>query len=182
MDQGTVIVIVIFGGIFIWVFSKVFSKIKEWIEDEVEDKKRKKFVDKCEKELKEFVEGDAEAQATTETNADNLHSLGCTYDTNKEYKKAAAFFAKAAMQEHMGAQFCLGSLFSEGKGVIQDFEKSRYWYNKAAMQGHSTAQYNLGVLYYNGEGGSRNVSMAKYYFEKAAKQGNTAAQQTLDRL
>jgi hypothetical protein len=174
----------IFIGIIILivVFIVLSIRQKKWEDKKWEEQKKKEFADKCEKELKDLVEGDAEARATTETNADNLHSLGCTYDINKEYKKAAAFFAKAAMQEHMDAQFYLGSLFSEGQGVIQDFEKSRYWYNKAAMQGHSTAQYNLGVLYYNGEGGSRNVSMAKYYFEKSAKQGNTAAKQMLGSL
>ena len=53
---------------------------------------------------------------------------------------------------NVDAQFELGMMYNEGKGVEQDFKEAVKWYQKAADQGDAGAQYALGHLYYNGMG------------------------------
>jgi TPR repeat protein len=48
------------------------------------------------------------------------------------------------------AQFNLGNMYSDGRGVQQDFKQAVAWYRKAAGQGIAEAQYNLGHMYYQG--------------------------------
>ena len=84
------------------------------------------------------------------------------------------------------AQFMLGFLYSEGKGVPQDHQQARQWYEKAAVQGSSGAQLNLGTLYWNGywngEGGPKDYQMALFWFRQAADQGESIAQMKLGML
>src|SRR3989442_15463719 len=47
------------------------------------------------------------------------------------------------------AQFNLGWLYHDGRGVPQDYAQARQWYEKAAAQGNAPAQSNLGWLYAN---------------------------------
>ena len=42
----------------------------------------------------------------------------------KEAKKIAELFRQAAKEEHVGAQYHLGVLYDEGKGVRQSFEEA----------------------------------------------------------
>ncbi len=49
-------------------------------------------------------------------------------------------------------QHLLGSWFSKGDGVKQDYKEAVYWYRKAAEQGVAEAQYNLACMYYKGIG------------------------------
>ncbi|MBR0203611.1 MAG: sel1 repeat family protein, partial [Synergistaceae bacterium] len=48
------------------------------------------------------------------------------------------------------AQYHLGVLFNDGKGVPQDFVQAAKWYTQAASQGHIKAQLYLGLLYQKG--------------------------------
>ena len=50
------------------------------------------------------------------------------------------------------AQYQLGVMFEQGKGVKQSFEMAMKYYEKAAKQGNTDAQYNIGNLYFNGHG------------------------------
>ena len=45
------------------------------------------------------------------------------------------------------AQFNLGLMYRDGKGVAQDFTKARKWFELAAAQGDAEAQCSLGVMY-----------------------------------
>ncbi|MFO0485271.1 MAG: tetratricopeptide repeat protein [Sphingobacteriia bacterium] len=51
------------------------------------------------------------------------------------YKQAAYWWKKAAEQNHVVAQYKLGLLYKEGRGVPKDEEKAHYWFLKAAEQG-----------------------------------------------
>jgi hypothetical protein len=48
------------------------------------------------------------------------------------------------------AQFLLGDMYHEGKGVAQDYKAAVEWYRKAAEQGDAHAQFALGSMYYLG--------------------------------
>ncbi len=77
------------------------------------------------------------------------------------------------------AQFNLGLLYSEGKGVQIDYKQAAFWYGKGAEQGHTGAQYNLAHLYLDGHGVEKNLVKAAYWWRQAAQRGHVLAQQYL---
>ncbi|MBR0097489.1 MAG: SEL1-like repeat protein, partial [Synergistaceae bacterium] len=44
---------------------------------------------------------------------------------------------------HAEAQYNLGNMYINGRGVQQDYQQALYWYRKAAEQGDAGAQNNL---------------------------------------
>ena len=74
----------------------------------------------------------------------------------------------SAEQGDAGAQFNLGIIYDNGKGVKQDFGEAVAWYRKAAEQGHAGAQFNLGFMYDNGRGVEENHSEAVAWYRKGA--------------
>ena len=77
------------------------------------------------------------------------------------------------------AQFNLGQIYYEGKGVPQDDSEAVKWYRKAAERGHAAAQYKLGVMYRKGEGVPQDDSEAVKWLHKSAEQGEAFAQDSL---
>lgn len=73
------------------------------------------------------------------------------------------------------AQNQLGVLYSEGRGVPQNYLEAKDWFKKAADQGHADAQVNLGTLYSLGQGATFSDQMALFWFHKAAEQRNALA-------
>jgi hypothetical protein len=61
-----------------------------------------------------------------------------------------------AAQGSAEAQYYLGMIYANGRGVPQDYAAARGWYEKAAAQGYAMAQYNLGTLYFYGQGVPQN--------------------------
>ncbi len=74
------------------------------------------------------------------------------------------------------AQFNLGDMRLEGKGVPQDYALAAKWHRKAAEQGFPMAQYRLGQLYAEGKGVEKNEALAVKWFNKAAEAGVTLPQ------
>ena len=89
---------------------------------------------------------------------------------------AVYWINRAAEQGHVTAQYYLGSMYYDGKGVEQNLEKALYWTKKAAEQGHAVAQHALGNMYYDGEGVEQNLENALYWTKKAAEQGHLPSQ------
>ena len=69
------------------------------------------------------------------------------------------------------AQFRMGLMYEEGRGVAPDAEAAATWYERAARGGHAGAQNNLGLLHYAGRGVPQSFSTAAHWFELAARQG-----------
>jgi TPR repeat protein len=69
-----------------------------------------------------------------------------------DYATAYRLFKPMAEQGHAEAQYNLGGMYAEGRGVPQDYGKAVKWFRKAAEQGHAEAQYNLGGMYFGGRG------------------------------
>tara|TARA_B110000977_G_scaffold170989_1_gene222165 strand:- start:23 stop:295 length:273 start_codon:yes stop_codon:yes gene_type:complete len=57
-----------------------------------------------------------------------------------------------AEQGNARAQYFLGLMYNEGKGVPKDQKEAFKWYRLAADQGDASAQYNLALMYGNGVG------------------------------
>ena len=60
--------------------------------------------------------------------------------------------AKLIGQGDAMAQYFLGSMHANGKGVQQDYQQAAMWYTRAAEQGHAGAQSALADLYTSGKG------------------------------
>ena len=74
------------------------------------------------------------------------------------------------------AQFNLGLMYHEGKGVPQDYKTAVKWYRLAAEQGNASAQSNLGFMYRKGQGVPQDDKTAVKWYRLAAEQGNSDAQ------
>ena len=83
-----------------------------------------------------------------------------------------------ANNEH--AQFNLGGLFEQGRGVAKDEAAAAAWYRKAAVQGHASAQHNLGLMLGQGRGVANDEAGAMAWIRKAAGQGQPKAIAFLD--
>src|SRR2546425_1106147 len=84
-----------------------------------------------------------------------------------------------ATPEDAEAQFNLGVMYHEGRGVSQDDAEAAKWYRQAAAQGHAGAQYSLGVMYYYGQGVPQDYAEALKWYRQAAAQGYAGAQSEL---
>ena len=80
-----------------------------------------------------------------------------------------------AEQGIANAQFNLGHMYRNGKGVAQDYKEAVKWYRKAAEQGYASAQYNLGVMYGMGHGVVQDPKSAHMWFNIAAANGDSDA-------
>ncbi|HZI83518.1 MAG TPA: tetratricopeptide repeat protein [Casimicrobiaceae bacterium] len=100
----------------------------------------------------------------------------------KDYAKAAALWQPLAEQGDATAQYSLGTLFAEGKGVAQDDATAFKWFQRAAEQGNAVAQYNVGASYAAGTGVAKSETDAAKWFRRAADQGMTFAQINLGLL
>lgn len=80
------------------------------------------------------------------------------------------------------AQYYLGMMYDDGKGIKRDSALAAEWYLKAAAQGIAAAQSNLGAMYETGDGVQMDYAQAKKWYMLAAEQGDEEAQRRLDVL
>ena len=103
--------------------------------------------------------------------ADELADAKKAYD-KQDYGFAYATWNKLAEKGSAPAQFNLGLLYYDGRGVPQDFERAVQWFEKSADQGYATAQRNLGELYFIGKGVKRDYQQSYKWFSICAAAGN----------
>jgi TPR repeat protein len=89
---------------------------------------------------------------------------------DNDFKKAYYWFEKAAEKGDKGAQYHLGEIYANGRGVTTNKEEAANWYTKAATNGEDLAQYSLGYMYLKGEGVKKDEKMALMWFKRAAYQ------------
>src|SRR5271169_3983018 len=87
-----------------------------------------------------------------------------------DYATALHLISALAGQGDADAQFNLGLLYNNGKGVPQDYAEAVKWYRLAADQGIAEAQYNMGIMYKNGQGVPKDYVQAHMWFNLAASQ------------
>ncbi len=73
---------------------------------------------------------------------------------------------KQAAAGEAGAQYQLGELLYEARGVARDLDASRRWATQAAGQGHARAQYRLASMQLLGEAGPRDAQAGLDLFKK----------------
>ena len=96
-----------------------------------------------------------------------------------DYATALELFRPLAEQGNPSAQFHLGLMYDDGRGVPQDDTEASRWFRRAAEQGHAKAQFNLGVMYTLGEGVPQDDKEAVRWYRLAAEQGVARAQYNL---
>uniref|UniRef100_UPI001F1FF1BD tetratricopeptide repeat protein n=1 Tax=Haemophilus influenzae TaxID=727 RepID=UPI001F1FF1BD len=93
---------------------------------------------------------------------------GLTAYEQSNYQTAFKLWLPLAEQGDAQAQFNLGTMYADGRGVKQDDVEAVKWFRKAAEQGVANAQAMLGFLYFLGKRGVQvNKSLAKEWFGKA---------------
>ncbi len=93
-----------------------------------------------------------------------------------DYAEAARLWRPLAKAGDADAQFALGTLYQQGRGVEHDDARATRWFRRAAEQGSVPAQYNLGNAYKFGRGVKADDKMAFQWWEKAAQAGLAPAQ------
>ena len=102
----------------------------------------------------------------------------CAY-IRGDYDAAFNVWQPAATEGDSVAQYRLGLLYFDGKGVAQSSDVAVVWLRKSAEQGHVIAQYRLGLIYYVGQGLPVDYFEAAKWFRLAAEQGHAKAQYQL---
>ena len=92
-----------------------------------------------------------------------------------DYAAEIAIIRPLAEKGYPFAQFNLGVLYDEGKGMPEDNAKAMEWYRKAAESGYSKAQINLGIMYEHGEGTPADPVQAYFWYALADHQGDGLA-------
>lgn len=105
------------------------------------------------------------------------YEKGLKYYRPDDAAAAAQQLKPLAEQGNAEAQFNLGSLYYQGRGVPQDYKEAAKWFRKAADQGHVYAQVNLGSMYAEGIQGviAKDYSQALMWFIFAAARGDMEA-------
>jgi uncharacterized protein len=93
-----------------------------------------------------------------------------------DYATALKLWRPLADQGNAAAQDAIGSMYSDGQGVPQDFVEALKWYRQAADQGDAGGQFSLGIMYDFGQGVPQNYAEAAKWYCKAAEQGHDKAQ------
>jgi TPR repeat protein len=99
-----------------------------------------------------------------------------------DYVKAVELWRALAEKGDPVAQYRLGDMYADGKGVKRDDATALAWFQRSANQGNAEAQYNVGASYAGGLGIAKNDDEAAKWFKRAAEQGMAYAQINLGLL
>jgi len=93
----------------------------------------------------------------------------------RDAKKAAYWYKKAAGTGNPVAQFEIGYLYATGIGVDKNAERAAHWYQLAASSGLPLAKINLAVAYLWGTGVKKDEGLAFELMNETATQGSGLA-------
>jgi TPR repeat protein len=99
---------------------------------------------------------------------------------NHDYATALKEWRPLAEKGSAAAEFNLGLLYYDGRGVSQDFTEAVQWFERSADQGYAKAQYNLGEMYAVGKGVKRDYVQSYKWLSVCAASGNDTCGQHRD--
>ncbi len=103
-------------------------------------------------------------EADEETLANGLYEQGAMRELANRMTEAIEFYEQAAEYNNKDAQYNLGVIYLNGKGVPVDFEKAQEWFMLAAKNGDMDAHFNLGMMLVNGDGVPQDLVEAASWF------------------
>lgn len=125
----------------------------------------------------------SEEESTDDVEAEIMRQLqdGVAAARRGDFSTAIGLWRPLAEAGNADAQYALGIMYINGKGVAEDDAEAIEWFRLAAEQGFADAQFNLGIAYLSGRGVSRDDEEAVRWFRPAAEQNQVAAQFNLGR-
>ena len=111
--------------------------------------------------------------------ADGREDALAAYE-RQDYATALRLLKPLADQGNPAAQFNLGFMYANGRGVPKDDAQAVKWYRLAADQGWAPAQVLLGFMYANGLAVPRDYVLAYLWSNLAAAGGDEAGAQNRD--
>jgi len=96
-----------------------------------------------------------------------------------DYKTALLEWEPLAQKGNEKAQYMVGWMHTNAKGVPQDDKLAVNWYSLAAEQGYGPAQTNLGYMFATGRGVKENNIQAYIWWDVAASQQAEKAAQNV---
>ena len=102
----------------------------------------------------------------------------------ERFRTALEWLTEAAEAGLVHAQYKLGKIYRDGRGVEKDALLAAAWLTRAAEQGSDAASsYALGALLLTGgEGLAKDILSALNWLRRSAEDGNQYAQYQLGRL
>jgi TPR repeat protein len=100
----------------------------------------------------------------------------------QDFGRAAELLRAAAQSGSPDAQYALGTLYKEGRGVPKDMHEAVRLWALAALGDNTDAQVEYAIALYNGDGIDSNQAAAAAIFRKAALHGSAIAQDRLARI
>src|ERR1039457_3328079 len=105
--------------------------------------------------------------ANLPTNAGHLQE-GLAEFRRHNYPAAPKLLGMLAYNGDPGAQAILCFMYTNGRGVPQNYREAANWCRRAAEQGNSAAQYMLGLMYNKRQGVPENFVQAYKWLNLAA--------------
>ena len=99
-----------------------------------------------------------------------------------DFAAAIRLWRPLADQGRAVAQFDLGEIYADGRGMQQDFAQAFTWFRRAALQGYPRAQFKIGTMYAMGQGVRQDYLQALKWYRKAAVRGDPSAQLNLGQM
>lgn len=96
-----------------------------------------------------------------------------------EHETAYRMFLDLAMRCNITAQYNIGVMYENGRGVERNYEAAVKWYRLAMSHGDAEAASNLGVMYAKGNGVTKDVAESIRLYRFAAAKGDAGAQYNL---
>jgi len=91
----------------------------------------------------------------------------------KDYATALKELTPLAEKGDADAQFILGKMYWDGKGVLKDLDQAAKWFRLSAAQGNADAQFFLGSFYLLPH---KDIGEGVKWLRLSAEQGNKDAQ------
>ncbi|WP_198263125.1 tetratricopeptide repeat protein [sulfur-oxidizing endosymbiont of Gigantopelta aegis] len=108
--------------------------------------------------------------------AEDDFERGAFYFSQGNYLEALSLWAPLAEQGNPVAQYSIGLLYEQGKGVKKDARLALKYFESAVAQNLPAAQYYLGMKYYAGLDIKRDVVKARQLLKKSAQNDYLQAQ------
>ncbi|MCP8940160.1 SEL1-like repeat protein [Alsobacter sp. SYSU M60028] len=122
------------------------------------------------------------AAPKTPAAAYNLGLLLLAENTPQSDARAIDLFRRAAESSEPEAQYAMGVLFKQGRGVQRDPAQAAMWLSLAAENHNGAAMVEYAIMLFNGEGVTRDETAGAKMFRRAAELGNPVAQNRLARI
>lgn len=139
------------------------------------------LIDKTKEDEKNDENNQAEAfklffMAAEQGHLDAQYQVGLGFKKGRgvaqDYKQAALWLEKSALQGHQYAQNNLASILKQGLGGIPRDPKQAFdWDHKAALQGLAASEYHVAEMYHFGNGVPRDLDQAFFWYQKAINHG-----------